>query len=54
MSRYALGRTESRLALIGKVAMWYWLDDEADSEYTKKVDFARPMPWVRRPQLKAP
>lgn len=37
-----LNRSKSRRALIGKVAMWYWLDDEADHEYTKDVDFAVP------------
>jgi hypothetical protein len=31
---------KARHALIGKVAMWYWLDDMADHEYTKDVDFA--------------
>ena len=33
-----LDRSKSRRALIGRVAMWYWLDDEADHEYTKDVD----------------
>ena len=37
-----LDRSKSRRALIGRVAMWYWLDDEADHEYTKDVDFAVP------------
>jgi hypothetical protein len=32
-----LDRSKSRRALIGRVAMWYWLDDEADHEYTKDV-----------------
>jgi hypothetical protein len=26
-------------ALIGKIAMWYWLENPADHEYTKDVDF---------------
>lgn len=26
--------------------MWYWLDDEADHEYTKDVDFAVPQASV--------
>src|SRR3954465_8474735 len=34
--------SKSRRALIGRVAMWYWLDDEADHEHTKDVDFAVP------------
>jgi hypothetical protein len=38
----------SRHALIGKVAMWNWLDDEADHECTKEVDFAVPLPSVPR------
>lgn len=33
---------KARHALIGKVAMWYWLEDMADHEYTKDVDFAVP------------
>jgi hypothetical protein len=37
-----LNRSNSPRALIGKVAMWYWLDDTADHEYTKDVDFAVP------------
>jgi hypothetical protein len=37
-----LDRSKSRRALIGRVAMWYWLDDEADHEYTKDVGFAVP------------
>jgi hypothetical protein len=41
-----LERSKSRRALIGRVAMWYWLDDEADHEYTKDVDFAVPQASV--------
>lgn len=41
-----LDRSQARRALIGKVAMWYWLDDEADHEYTKDVDFAIPQASV--------
>ncbi len=37
-----LDRSKARRALIGRVAMWYWLADEADHEYTKDVDFAVP------------
>jgi hypothetical protein len=37
-----LNRSKAPRALIGKVAMWYWLDDEADHEFTKDVDFAVP------------
>ena len=37
-----LNRSNAPRALIGKVAMWYWLDDMADHEYTKDVDFAVP------------
>lgn len=37
-----LDRSRSRRALIGRVAMWYWLDDEADHEYTRGIDFAVP------------
>lgn len=29
-------------ALIGKVAMWFWLENPADHEHTKDVDFAVP------------
>ena len=35
-------RSKSRRVLIGRVAMWYWLDDEGDHDYTKDVDFAVP------------
>jgi hypothetical protein len=41
-----LNRSKSRRALIGKIAMWYWLDDEADHEFTKDVDFAVPQASV--------
>lgn len=41
-----LDRSKSRHALIGRVAMWYWLDDEADHEHTKDVDFAVPQASV--------
>jgi hypothetical protein len=41
-----LDRSRSPRALIGRVAMWYWLDDEADHEYTKDVDFAVPQASV--------
>ena len=37
-----LSRSKAPGALIGRVAMWYWLDDEADHELTKDVDFAVP------------
>lgn len=37
-----LNRSKAPRALIGRVAMWYWLDDEADHEFTKDVDFAVP------------
>ena len=37
-----LNRSKVPRALIGRVAMWYWLDDEADHEFTKGVDFAVP------------
>ncbi len=37
-----LDRSKAPRALIGRVAMWYWLDDEADHELTKDVDFAVP------------
>lgn len=37
-----LNRSKAPRALIGRVAMWYWLDDEADHELTKDVDFAVP------------
>jgi len=35
-----LGDLQAEHALIGKVAMWYWLENPADHEYTKDVDFA--------------
>ncbi len=35
-----LGDLKTGHALIGKVAMWYWLENPADHEYTKDVDFA--------------
>lgn len=35
-----LGELKAEHALIGKVAMWYWLENTADHEYTKDVDFA--------------
>src|SRR3954464_5834718 len=44
-----LDRSKSRRALIGRVAMWYWLDDEADHEHTKNVAFA--VPQARIPSL---
>lgn len=34
---------KTEYALIGKVAMWYWLDNPSDHEYTKDVDFAVPL-----------
>ncbi len=37
-----LDRSKVPRALIGPLAMWYWLDDEADHELTKDVDFAVP------------
>ncbi len=37
-----LGDLNTEHALIGKVAMWYWLENPADHEYTKDVDFAVP------------
>jgi len=37
-----LDRSQSPRALIGRVAMWYWLDDEADQEYTNNVAFTVP------------
>jgi hypothetical protein len=37
-----LGDLKTEHALIGKVAMWYWLENPADHEYTKDVDFAVP------------
>ena len=37
-----LNRSNAPRALIGRVAMWYWLDDEGDHELTKDVDFAVP------------
>lgn len=41
-----LNRSKAPRALIGRVAMWYWLDDEADHEFTKDVDFAVPQASV--------
>lgn len=41
-----LDRSQSPRALIGRVAMWYWLDDESDHDYTKDVDFAVPQASV--------
>lgn len=41
-----LDRSRSRRALIGWMAMWYWLDDEGDHEHTKEVDFAVPQASV--------
>jgi hypothetical protein len=41
-----LHRSKAPGALIGKVAMWYWLDDEADHEFAKEVDFAVPQASV--------
>jgi len=33
---------KARHTLIGKVAMWYWLEDMANHEFTKGADFAVP------------
>lgn len=37
-----LDRSRSPRALIGRVAMWYWLDNEGDHESTRSVAFAIP------------
>jgi hypothetical protein len=37
-----LDRSQSRRALIGNTAVWYWIDDEADHEQTKNAAFAVP------------
>lgn len=37
-----LGELKIEHALIGKIAMWYWLENPADHEFTKDVDFAVP------------
>jgi hypothetical protein len=41
-----LDRSHSRRALIGNVAVWYWLDDETEHEFTKSVGFAVPQASV--------
>lgn len=44
-----LDQSKSRRALIGRVAMWYWLDDEADHEYANSVALA--VPQARIPSI---
>jgi len=46
----ALKETGARGALAGRVAVWFWLDDESEHEFTKDVDLAvirDDMPKVR-------